>query len=375
MSANPISIYKGQDFYVPYFEIKLGEQRLSREVIHDITQVSYKDSLDQIDSFEITISNWDSQKRRFKYSDEQRFDPGKKMEIWMGYFGRDSLRLMCTGQITALRPTFPAGGQPTLAISGLNVLHQLRRKQETMAYRNKTASEIARQVAGRLGVQLTTDSQAAAQEERYNYVLQHSQYDILFLLERARRVGYDLWAEEDSQGSDSRPSKLYFGPSQGIRQTEYKLEYGKSLIDFQPTLTTANQVGKVTVLGWDALRKQPIRETATLADLRPKGVGQSGGQDQIEQAYQDREEVITDVPVNSAQEAKTLARERLRRIAKDLVTGHGSTLGLPDLRTGCLVTLLGLGERFSGQYFVTGTDHSIGDGGYTTQFDCRLPED
>ena len=52
-----------------------------------------------------------------------------------------------------------------------------------------------------------------------------------------------------------------------------------------------------------------------------------------------------------------------------MVTATGSTVGLPDLRAGSVVEIDGLGDRFSGRYFVTGTTHTIGDGGYTTQFD------
>jgi phage protein D len=49
-------------------------------------------------------------------------------------------------------------------------------------------------------------------------------------------------------------------------------------------------------------------------------------------------------------------------------------VGLPDLRTGCVVQISGVGKRFSGRYFVTGTTHTIGDGGYTTRFECRREE-
>ena len=34
----------------------------------------------------------------------------------------------------------------------------------------------------------------------------------------------------------------------------------------------------------------------------------------------------------------------------------------------------GVGTRFSGRYFVTSTTHTIGDSGYTTQFECRREE-
>ena len=45
-----------------------------------------------------------------------------------------------------------------------------------------------------------------------------------------------------------------------------------------------------------------------------------------------------------------------------------------DLRAGSVLELEGLGQRYSGRYFVTATTHSIGDDGYTTQFNCRREE-
>src|SRR6516225_7917292 len=117
-AAEAIPIYKGQDFYVPYFQVKLSNRPLGQDVIHDIVEVTYKDNIEEIDSFDITINNWDAETRTYKYSDQDLFDPGKQLELWMGYFGPDPLRLMITGEIISLRPTFPSSGQPTLVISG-----------------------------------------------------------------------------------------------------------------------------------------------------------------------------------------------------------------------------------------------------------------
>ena len=66
-----------------------------------------------------------------------------------------------------------------------------------------------------------------------------------------------------------------------------------------------------------------------------------------------------------------LALASLDMIAKEMVKGNGSTIGLPNLRAGSRVDMDGMGERFSGSYFVTATTHAIGDGGYTTNFECR----
>lgn len=365
-TEQPVPIYKNQDFYVPAFAVRVGERSLDRETIHDITQVSYKDDIKEIDSFEITINNWDAEKRRFKYSDARLFDPGKKVELHMGYFKRGDLRLMLTGEITSLRPTFPSGGMPTLVISGLNLLHRLRRCQQSHHYANRTDHQIASQIAGRLNVTIRLDDNAPGGQETHRYILQDNQFDILFLMERARRIGYELVVEEQPRGG----SRLYFGPSANIQRPIYELRYGHTLLEFQPTLTTANQVNRVTVRGWDAVRGEPIEGTAQRRQTRVRG----GDEEFIEPAFDQREEVIVNQPVHSRQEAQTLARETLERIVKDLIKGNGSVVGLPDLRAGSILYLSGLGDRFSGRYFVTSTTHTIGDSGYTTRFECRREE-
>src|SRR5207253_2657051 len=132
--------------------------------------------------------------------------------------------------------------------SGLNVLHRFRTQQESRTYASKTDSEIAGEVAQRLKVDI--EIVKAKDEPRFNYIIQDNQYDIIFLMERARRTGYDIMVEERAQGSSTR-TVLVYKPSTTVHNPTYRLTYGKSLIEFQPELTTANQVAKVTVRGWD----------------------------------------------------------------------------------------------------------------------------
>jgi phage protein D len=311
----------------------------------------------------------------------------------MGYHGQD-LKLMIKGQITSLRPSFPSAGQPTLAISGLNVIHKFRKKEETWAYTSKTDSEIAIEVGDRLGIKVNTDRAAKEKETKYDYVFQDNQYDIIFLMDRARRAGYDLWVTEKTVNGKTE-SELNFGQSNNIKEAvtyqlsfaKYRLNAGQSpdqrndqikklfpLIDFKPELSTAQQVSEVTVKGWNPKTKTAISQTATREEIRTKGVGAKGGQAAIEKSFSECKEIITDKPVSTDDEAKKLALASLDMIAKEMVKGNGATIGLPDLRAGGVVKMDGMGDRFSGRYFVTATTHSIGDGGYTTNFECRREE-
>jgi phage protein D len=377
--AEAIPIYQGQDFYVPTFEVKLRERPVGQDVIRDILQVTYKDNIEEIDSFDITINNWDAATRDFKYSNDDLFDPGKQLELWMGYHGKDHLRRMIVGEITALRPSFPSAGQPTLVISGLNLLHRFRGEQVSDVYTKLTDSQIAKRIGARLKPKVNVET-APLNEEAYDYLIQDSVYDIVFLMDRARRVGYDLYVDEGGQKGKPNESVLHFGPSDRVRRVTYKLTYGRSLIEFQPTLDTSSQVGEVIVRGWDAVNKKAIIGRARRSDLRTKGVGSRGGQDKLEEAFKDRKEIVATQPIASKSEADRIARETLERIAKGMLKATGSTVGLPDLRAGNVVEIDGLDrrtstrQRFNGRYFVTSTTHSIGDGGYTVQFECRREE-
>ncbi|HEX6322440.1 MAG TPA: hypothetical protein VFZ36_01840, partial [Vicinamibacterales bacterium] len=59
---------------------------------------------------------------------------------------------------------------------------------------------------------------------------------------------------------------------------------------------------------------------------------------------------------------------------KQLVEASGTTVGLPNLRAGQRVRIVGLGARFSGTYFVIKTTHTINNSGYVTKFTARREE-
>ena len=113
---------------------------------------------------------------------------------------------------------------------------------------------------------------------------------------------------------------------------------------------------------------------ATCDDLDLKGLPNVEDMGKVDSAVTGSEEVVADESIEDEQEAKQKAKDHLSRMAKDLVTGSGTTLGLPELRAGRPVYIRGLGKRFSGRYLITKTTHTNGDSGETTQFDARMEE-
>ena len=390
-------------FYVPRFEVKIEGAGLPRDILRDVVQLTYKDNIKEIDSFELTVNNWDTHTRAFKFigsekqedlkgnSEESRrfkiFEPcNKEVEVRMGYL--DDLRLMVRGSFTTMEPNFPNSGAPTLNVRGLNVLHQLRRKQYTYAWDNKRPSEIAENIAtlkdsdapggkkNRFPLPIIVSKNAKQAEEKIVYLTQNSQYDIDFLLTLARKYGYVVFVQEGDPKSDSPAKKikhLYFGPSNDkmsdVRNVTFELKWGISLVDFKPTLTTANQIKSVTVNGWDRKAKKQISEKVELNDKKLTKV--NGDLHELLDKCDPREEHVVDEPVFTKKEARKRAEAILLDRQKEMVKASGTCVGLPDLRAGQLVSIEGVGSRLSGVYFITDTTHTINDSGYVTKFNAR----
>ena len=375
-------IYQDQTFLAPQFLIKLKGQTLGNDIIRDVLQVSYKDDLENLDSFEFTLHDWDPVTRSTKYSspyDENgnikqvpgtdvnipNFEPGAEVELSMGYYGSEEPTVMMSGKVASNSASFPASGNPTFTVRVLNVLFDLQQAQESLTFADKTPTQIAEEIAGNLEVEIET---APGDEQTIEFIGMNNEYPIVFLARLARRMGYDLFAtvEDDSH-------KIFFGLRENIGD-EIELEWGKSLIQFTPTLKLKDQVSSVIVRGWNASESganRTIEGEATWDDLTID-MPDSQLLEQISFASENSTEEITDQPVPSQEAAEELALATLRRIVQGVITGSGSSVGVPALRAGSRILLKGLGLRYSHTYIVTTTTHKIDNSGYITEFSGRM---
>lgn len=376
-------VYQDQNFFAPQFQIRLKGQNLGHEIIRDVLQVSYKDDLENLDSFDFTLHDWDPVTLATKYSspydehgqlrkipgtdfDVPNFEPGAEVELYMGYYGSEDPILMMRGKVASASMAFPASGNPTLTVRVLNLLFDLQRSQETLTFEGKTPTEIAREIAGTLDIEL----QSAPGEERpIDFIGMNNEYPIVFLARLARRYGYDLFVNIE----DEEDPRLFFG----LRRTaveEYELEWGKSLIQFTPALKLKDQVEKVVVRGWNPTEtgtNRTIEAEATWDDLDIQ-MPDAKLLEQIQFSATNATEEITEQPVSSQEAAEAIALAAMRRIVQGVITGSGSTVGLPTLRAGSRVRIKGLGLRYSYNYIVTESTHKIDGSGYITEFAARM---
>ncbi|MEQ8279523.1 MAG: hypothetical protein RMA76_18965 [Deltaproteobacteria bacterium] len=354
---------KAPRFYAPQFRFRIGGKELHEEA-GDVLSVQFKDSIKDLAAVELVLNNVRhtsrSESPTYKYSDGgDPIDLGKQFELEMGYADAPKMQRMLQGEVIAFDPQFPPTGSSTLVVRGLDLLHRLRNQPKTKSWEKKTDAEIAGEIARENGFGALIDST----KERHDVVPQDNKDDISFLLERAKRLDFEVFL---------RDGDLHFVHTREGNSPVLTLEYGKSLMSFAPSLTLARQVSKVTVRCWHPIEGRLIEKSATRAKLNDlKQKGKNAGE-VLESAFgKGKEEVILKEAVLSDEEAQTLAESVLRRNAHSFVTGSGQTVGIPSLRAGVNIELKGLGKRFDGAYYVTESTHRIDQSGYQTTFSVR----
>src|SRR5689334_15283127 len=108
--------------YAPAFQVRIQGLTLASDVSRAVISVSYESSLDTADMLTLQIDN-----PGLRFTDSPLFDVGKDVELYMGYGGE--LHPMMLGEITAVSPSFPQSGSPTLAITAYDKSHRLRHNQ------------------------------------------------------------------------------------------------------------------------------------------------------------------------------------------------------------------------------------------------------
>lgn len=338
----------------PDFKIFVEGKELQLETEADVSDVWVSDYVEGASVFTITFNTWDSDKQEFRWLDDEPLSEGTDVEIKIGF--ADNLKRLIIGEVTAIEPEFHDSDAPTLKIHGYDLLHRFRRGRKTRSFAEMKDSQIAEQIARDLKLKTQVEDTQIVHE----YILQNNQTDIDFLLERARRIRYEVVVQDKT---------LHFRKAANDKKGEVvSLEYGLTLRSFYPRLNTMGQVSEVVVQGWDAKTKQAIVGKARQGDEVSKMSGTKLGFAISEKAFFKTTASIVDKPIYSEGEAIQIAKGKFNDMSVAFITGEGVAVGNTDIRAGEVIALQKLGQRFSGLYYVTSSTHVVDEKGYSTRF-------
>ncbi|MBN2393293.1 MAG: VgrG-related protein [Anaerolineae bacterium] len=317
---------------------------------------------------------------KLKYTDTDTFKVGVevKIEIETDEIQDEYSAVKATliiGEITAIEPFFSADGRPYVRICGYDRSHRLTRGKKTRTYGDanpngqgisdeQIINTIVQETSQITGKKIDTSGFSSV---KYAYMMQYNQSDLEFLWSRARALGYQVYVEDKT---------LYFQKADAHRGDASAkpgvMRWRDNLTRFEPRLTLLGQVDDAVVKGWDPHAKQALEGKVTSDTSRtiPQvGLNKKGSAMAKEAFGTGAEEIMVNQPVLTVDQAKVMAGAHFARAESTFIQADGECrIGDPRLIAGRLLTVEDVGERFSGDYYVTEARHSYRQGEYSVTF-------
>jgi phage protein D len=271
---------------------------------------------------------------------------------------------LVAGEVTALEAEFDGTGTFTV-VRGYDHAHRLHRGRRTESYTQMTASDVATKVAKRAGLQIGA---VDATRTVYDHLTQGGVTDAQFLTALARETG-QVTTVRDGKFEFRSPKTAADGPQPGGAPSSNPLvlQLGTDLLRFRAVVTSAGQVGKVEVRGWDVAQKRALvaTEAARTSSASLQGVSPA----ELAKTFGDPLHVSADTPFRLQAEVDTAALALSEEIASAFAEFDGVARGNSKLRANTAIAIDNIGAPFDGQYTITTSRHRYDPTtGYTTAF-------
>jgi phage protein D len=356
-------------YFAPAYQILVNGSELQADISKNVQQVQVvKSKPDTLDTFSLTIVNSFPEMRWTHTNDAELFRAGNSVQIGMGYV--DDLQVLMEGEITQISPTFPESGTPTITITGHSRLHWLHGDHKTRTFQNMTD----KQIAEKLGQEAGLEVKAEDAQVQYDYIMQPNQTDLQFLRTRAKLINFEVLVENKTlilRKAKETEQKIYTLVWAPVQQASLTGPNTLPLRSFSPNMDALRQVSQVQGRAWDPSSKQVMVGQAGPGDVTKMGGTQSGGDVRVSAFGKPRQQVRVTTPAASQSELDQQTKAANNESAMNLISGTATTIGVPELCSGSVVDLQGLGPRFSGQYYIEEATHTIGGDGYNLSFTVK----
>ena len=297
----------------------------------------------------------------WSFIDDERFQLFKTVEIELGF--DEELEPVFKGYITSINPIFNSDpSKCSLELSGIDETFVLDREQKRRAWDNKTDSDIATEIfsdpiyTNISAYEVETTNEINDDEE---ITVVQMDTDMKFLQKLARRNGFEAYIEN---GTAYFKSPDYESASQPVLAAHFGKD--TTLTNFNPSVDASapTNVGVVMVGRTDRelytcdieSSDIPVYGSNSIDSLRGNTIPAA-------KTFIGANTLATNAAAESLGQA-IYDRQQWFMTASGLVDGnlYGHILHIRES-----VTIKGVGENYSGEYFVTGVKHLLGSSGYT----------
>ncbi|MEU0964236.1 VgrG-related protein [Streptomyces sp. NPDC005917] len=264
---------------------------------------------------------------------------------------------LLTGEVTGLEAEYDGTGSYAV-VRGYDYGFRLMRQRRVVAYRNQTASDIARKLAAQDGVPI---GRIQATKTVYEFISQSNVTDWDFLARLADENEMVMSVDADGKFQFVKRKSASGAPSPQTDgdKSPFVLEAGHDILRLRTAVTASDQVNQVESRGWDVRTKKTLTATVTPAGNTSYSIGTTPGAAAGE--FKTSKLVETGTPYDKQAEVKYAADALSDDVTSTFAEVEVIVRGNPKLRPGVPVALADVGDPFEGKYTVTSVRHVFGD--------------
>lgn len=320
------------------FTVKVGGEPVPRE--HQLLAVSVVATANRIASARLAYLDGSAATSDFPLSGGDLFRPGQAVEISAG--AGDQPTLLFSGLVTRHSLRVRDSAAPQLLVECRHAAMKLSVGRRDACWLDQTDAEIIETLLDRAGL----DAEVEASRVTHRQLVQFRASDWDFLLGRAEASGKLLFTRAATivvKTPDTGPTPVC------------TLQFGSTLLEMDASIDARDQFAGVRGQTWDPARQERVAVDAGEpafahpGDLDPDALAAVAGRDHLDLRHAALAEA----------EAQAWADAAWLRARLNLAGGRLKCEGIGSVFPGDVVTLDGVGRRFSGKVLITGVRHEF----------------
>jgi Rhs element Vgr protein len=349
-AASPLA-----DAGVLSFQIKADGQAIDDS--YQVASIDIWNAVNKVPRARIVVYDGSVADATFPVSSAATFLPGAAIEVAGGYDGKTTT--IFSGIVVRHNIEIPRNAAAMLVVELADKAIKMTVARQTALSEKKKDSDVISELIGNHG--LSSDVTATTADHEALVQFDATDWDVL--LTRAEMNGMLVITDA---------GKVSVKPPDTSTEPVLDVKYGDSIVDLRAEMDAVSQYAAsgVKSVAWDTATQELIESSAASADIAEAGnvpaatLAQVLGIDTFSRVTGGLVEKDDLTSWSSAE----LMRSKLAKICGQ-VRFQGSALA----KTGAMLTLGGLGDRFNGNVFISGVHHSLKDGNWFTTVDFGLP--
>lgn len=323
------------------FKILIAGEELSKT--YEVKSISVTKEVNKIPTANIVLIDGDASERDFKLSNEDLLIPGASIEITAGYHSDEET--IFKGMVIKHNIRIRANSSQ-LVIECKDEAVKMTIGRKSKYFYESSDSDIFEEIIGEYGL----SSEVEATNHTHPELVQYNASDWDFLISRAQANG-KLCFIDDGTITIAKPDV-------GLSEIE-TVTFGGSLLDFDAEIDARHQIQKVAAYGWNHADQELIEIEGKNPNINLNGNISSNDLTEViglESLELRHGGAVTDTELQDWADAKWL----FQQLAK--VRGRIKFQGISTVKPNTVLKLEGVGDRFNGNVYITGVQHTISGG-------------